>query len=46
VAQVYRRWYDVSDEEVIRILKRWRREHRSGQASAPPTSAEDGPPRS
>ena len=27
VAQVYRRWYDVSDEEVQGILKQWRREH-------------------
>jgi predicted phosphoribosyltransferase len=23
VAQVYRNWYDVSDEEVLAILRRW-----------------------
>ncbi|WP_292655623.1 phosphoribosyltransferase [Nitratifractor sp.] len=27
VAQVYRNWYDVSDEEVLAIMERWRREH-------------------
>jgi len=26
VAQVYRHWYDVSDEEVLEIMERWRRE--------------------
>ncbi|WP_456428345.1 phosphoribosyltransferase [Nitratifractor sp.] len=25
VAQVYRNWYDVSDEEVLQIMERWRR---------------------
>lgn len=25
VAQVYRRWYDVSDEEVLQIMRRWHR---------------------
>jgi predicted phosphoribosyltransferase len=28
VAQVYRNWYDVSDEEVLAIMERWRQEHR------------------
>lgn len=27
VAQVYQEWYDVSDSEVLGILKRWKREH-------------------
>ncbi len=27
VAQVYRNWYDVPDEEVMRIMSRWRAEH-------------------
>ena len=27
VAQVYETWYDVSDEEVLEIMDRWRREH-------------------
>jgi putative phosphoribosyl transferase len=26
VAQVYERWYDVSDQEVLSIVARWRRE--------------------
>jgi len=26
VAEVYDHWYDVSDEEVIGILKKWQRE--------------------
>ena len=27
VAQVYRNWYDVSDEEVLDIMKEWKRQH-------------------
>jgi putative phosphoribosyl transferase len=27
VAQVYRNWYDVSDEEVLDIMKEWKQEH-------------------
>jgi putative phosphoribosyl transferase len=27
VAQVYRNWYDVSDEEVIRLMKKWKKNH-------------------
>ncbi|MFP4345162.1 MAG: phosphoribosyltransferase [Anaerolineales bacterium] len=27
VAQVYEKWYDVSDEEAIEILERWRNRH-------------------
>ena len=27
VAQVYRNWYDVSDEEVLDIMGQWRSEH-------------------
>jgi putative phosphoribosyl transferase len=46
VAQVYRHWYDVSDGEVIQVLQKWQTEHRSDQASAPPTGAQDAPPRS
>ncbi|HFQ89182.1 MAG TPA: phosphoribosyltransferase [Desulfobulbus sp.] len=30
VAQVYRNWYDVSDEEVRSIMARWRAEHPAG----------------
>jgi predicted phosphoribosyltransferase len=29
VAQVYETWYDVSDEEVLHIMNRWHREHKS-----------------
>jgi predicted phosphoribosyltransferase len=31
VAQVYRYWYDVPDEEVIEILDRWEKEHSPAQ---------------
>ena len=31
VAQVYSNWYDVSDEEVLEIMKRWEREHGYGK---------------
>lgn len=30
VAQVYEHWYDVSDQEVIEIMNRWRNEQESG----------------
>jgi hypothetical protein len=27
VAQVYKHWYDVLDQEAVAILERWRQEH-------------------
>ena len=40
VAQVYRNWYDVSDQEVLQTLEKWRREHPAGRLS--PQRAADG----
>jgi putative phosphoribosyl transferase len=33
VAQVYERWYDVSDREVLELVARWRRDQEQGQGS-------------
>lgn len=35
VAQVYENWYDVSDEEVLRIMDQWERKKRSTQSLNP-----------
>ncbi len=31
VADAYERWYDVSDEEVLSIMRRWKEEHARGE---------------
>jgi putative phosphoribosyl transferase len=35
VAQVYRNWYDVSDQEVLQILRRWRQEREEEKTPGP-----------
>jgi len=35
VAQVYRNWYDVSDQEVLQIMRRWREEREKEEAPEP-----------
>ncbi len=40
VAQVYRNWYDVPDEEVQAIMARWRAEHATGPGPAGSGSAD------
>lgn len=36
VAQVYRNWYDVSDQEVLEILEKWQRARDAGGTPTPP----------